>query len=106
MCSPFQSDENVAPAGQEDLFLLIPVAAGLDDNKSNREKYFDIMMRRLEDYTGTEILSDIDYKRSYCINDFKMDYNAYKGNAYGLSNTLRQAAVMKPKIKNKKIDNL
>ena len=40
------------------------------------------------------------------INDFIQDYNSYKGNAYGLANTLSQTANLKPKIVNKHIDNL
>ncbi|WP_316933237.1 hypothetical protein [Pedobacter lusitanus] len=34
------------------------------------------------------------------------DYNSYKGNAYGLANTLLQTANLKPSLKNKQIDNL
>ena len=63
-------------------------------------------MDRLENYVGEEIRLHIDYKKGYCVNDFKMDYNSFKGNAYGLANTLMQTANLKPSIKNKKIDNL
>jgi phytoene desaturase len=63
-------------------------------------------MERLEKLTGQEIRSAIDYKRSYAHNDFIGDYNAFKGNAYGLANTLLQTANLKPSIINKKINNL
>ena len=84
----------------------MPIAPGLKDSESVREKYFDIMLKRLENYTGQSIRGYIEYKRSYCVNDFVNDYNAYKGNAYGLANTLLQTANFKPKIINKKINNL
>ena len=84
----------------------MPIAAGIQDNLELREKYFDIMIHRLERYCQEEIMQHIEYKRSYCVNDFKNDYNAYKGNAYGLANTLSQTANLKPKIINKKINNL
>ena len=84
----------------------MPIAPGLKDSKSLREKYFDIMLKRLENHTGQSIKEHIEYKRSYCVNDFVNDYNAYKGNAYGLANTLLQTANFKPKIINKKINNL
>ena len=84
----------------------MPIAPGLKDSESVREKYFDIMLKRLENYTGQNIREHIEYKRSYCVNDFVNDYNAYKGNAYGLANTLLQTANFKPKIINKKINNL
>ncbi len=106
VCCPSRSDESVAPACHENLFLLMPLASGLSDNEELRNKYFNLMMTRLEKQTEEDLLSFIDYKKSYCINDFITDYNSYKGNAYGLANTLMQTAVLKPKIRNKKIKNL
>lgn len=107
VCCPSKTDRSVAPEGHENLFFLMPVAPGLEDTPERREKYFHIMLTRLQQFTGEDDLSAyIDYKRSYCIADFIEDYNAYKGNAYGLANTLTQTAVMKPKIINKKIKNL
>jgi len=105
-CCPSKTDDTVAPNGHENLFLLMPIAPGLEDNEIIREKYFKMMMTRLEKHAGEKIEGYIDYKKSYCINDFITDYNAYKGNAYGLANTLMQTAFLKPKIRNKKIANL
>ena len=106
LCCPSKSDKTIAPEGHENLFLLLPIAPGLEDDTKIREKYFDIMMDRIEKFTSEKIRQFIDYKKSYCISDFISDYNAYKGNAYGLANTLRQTAVLKPKIRSKKINNL
>ena len=106
VCCPSKSDTTVAPAGHENIFLLMPVAPGLKDTEEIREKYFELMMARLEKSTKEHITVYIDYKKSYCVNDFIIDYNSYKGNAYGLANTLMQTAILKPKITNKKIKNL
>lgn len=106
VCCPSRSDNSVAPAGYENLFFLMPIAPGLDDTETLRENYFSLMLNRLEKHVGESISESIDYKQSYCVNDFIADYNSYKGNAYGLANTLMQTAILKPKIKNKKIDNL
>lgn len=106
VCCPSRTDESVAPAGSENLFLLMPLAPGLEDNEELRGKYFHIMLDRLEHVTGEDIRTHIVYKKSYCVNDFITDYNAYKGNAYGLANTLRQTALLKPKMTNRKIGNL
>ena len=84
----------------------MPIAPGLEDSEEIRKEYFNIMIKRLEEYTEQEIESHVEYKRGYCIKDFVSDYNAYKGNAYGLANTLAQTANLKPKIVNKKIKNL
>jgi phytoene desaturase len=104
--APSKTDDSVAPEGSENLFLLVPLAPDLEDNDEIREKYFDILIARLEDYVGHSIKEHIVYKKSYAINDFKKDYNAYKGNAYGLANTLLQTAFLKPQIRNKNIKNL
>jgi phytoene desaturase len=103
---PSKTDDSVAPAGMENLFILIPLAAGLQDNRDLHETYFSKVIKRIEKLCDDQILDHIVYKRSYCLNDFKADYNAYKGNAYGLANTLRQTAVFKPGIINKHIANL
>jgi len=107
VCCPSKTDENVAPEDCENVFLLMPVATGLNDSEEVREKYFKEMIGRLEKHTGSSDLeSKLAYKKSYCIQDFKEDYNAYEGNAYGLANTLSQTAVLKPSLKNKKVNNL
>ena len=105
-CCPSKTDATVAPQGCENLFLLMPVAAGIDDTEPLREKYFTILMDRLEKFTGEDIRSHVIFKKSYSVNNFINDYNAYKGNAYGLANTLFQTAIYKPKIKSKKMENL
>ena len=106
VCCPSKTDPEVAPKGKENLFFLMPIAPGLKDSQELREKYFNIMLKRLEKYTNQPIEEAIEFKRSYCVNDFVEDYNAYKGNAYGLANTLAQTANLKPKIINKKLSNL
>jgi len=103
---PSITDPTVAPEGMENLFLLIPLAPNLDDSEEMREKYYGIIMDRLEKISGQEIRSHVIYKRSYAHADFKADYHAFKGNAYGLANTLLQTAILKPGLKNKKVENL
>lgn len=103
--APSVTDSSVAPEGCENIFLLIPVAPDLEDTDEMREKYYDILMERLEKYCGTSIRDAVVYKRSYAHHDFKQDYHAFKGNAYGLANTLMQTALLKPTLKSKKIQN-
>jgi phytoene desaturase len=101
-----KSDESVAPAGCENIFILIPVAPGLCDSDATREKYFEMAMHRLETLLCQDIRSHIVFKQSYAHRDFIQDYNAFKGNAYGLANTLLQTANLKPSIVNTKVKNL
>jgi len=100
-CCPSVTDPGVAPPGCENLFFLIPLAPGLEDNESKRTAYFDLLVQRFGELTGNDISGDILFKRSYAMNDFVGDYHAFKGNAYGLANTLKQTAFLKPSMKSK-----
>ena len=104
--APSQTDPTVAPEGMENLFLLMPLAPGIEDNEVTREKYFGIIIDRIEKRIGEPFKQNIVVRRSYCISDFKADYHSYKGNAYGLANTLAQTAIWKPKMKSPKVKNL
>jgi phytoene desaturase len=101
-----KTDPSVCPNGHENLFVLIPVAPGLEDNESVRQHYYEVVMKRMESALGTNIVNYVDYKRCYAHQDFIRDYHAFKGNAYGLANTIRQTAFLKPRIKSKKVSNL
>ena len=101
-----KTDRTVAPEGKENLVLLIPIAVNIEDTEEIREKYFNIVMDRMEHLTGQSIKEHVIVKKSYAINDFKNDYNSFGGNAYGLANILKQTAILKPSLKNKKVRNL
>jgi phytoene desaturase len=103
---PSKTDATVAPEGQENLFLLIPVAPDLEDPEATREKYYNLLMDRLEKHCGHPIRDAVVFKRSYAHHDFITDYHSFKGNAYGLANTLKQTAILKPSLKSTKVSNL
>lgn len=106
VCAPSVTDSSVAPEGCENIFILMPAAPGLEDGKHIEEKYYDLLMQRLEDYTGESIKEHVVYKRGFAQSDFMNRYNSYKGNAYGLANTLFQTAFFKPKMNNPSIKNM
>lgn len=103
---PSITDYYFAPEGKEAATFLIPLAPGLEDTAVMREKYFEIVMQRLEDLTGQRLKEYVIFKESFCVNDFVERYHSYKGNAYGLANTLFQTAFLRPKLKSKKLDNM
>lgn len=105
-CVPSKTDPSVAPDHHENIFLLMPLAPGLEDKEELREEYYHMIMDRLERFTGVEIRPHVLLKRSYAMQDFEKDYHSFKGNAYGLANTLMQTAFFKPKLKSKKVSNL
>ena len=103
---PSKTDENSAPKGKEAGIFLIPIAPGLEDTPELREVYFEKIITRFERLTNQNIKNNIIFKESFCVNDFVKDYNSYKGNAYGMANTLLQTAFLRPKLKSKKVTNL
>jgi len=103
---PSVTDSTMAPDNCETGFFLIPIAPGLEDTPELREQYFELILDRFEKRTNQHVSKHILFKTSYCVNDFIEDYNSYKGNAYGMANTLMQTAFLRPKLKSKKVDGL
>jgi phytoene desaturase len=106
VCCPSKTDTAVAPEGSENLFVLIPLAAGIEDSENRRNDMFHIVLDRIKQRIGEDISENIVFKKSFCVNEFVSEYNSFKGNAYGLSNVLMQTAFLKPRMKSKKIKNL
>ena len=103
---PSLTDKTAAPEGMESGFFLVPLAPGINDTEALREEYFDKIIHRFESLTQQSVKNNIIFKQSFCKNDFVSEYNSYKGNAYGMANTLLQTAFLRPKLKSKKVKNL
>jgi phytoene desaturase len=106
LCCPSVTDPEVAPDSCENLFILIPVAAGLEDSEAIRKRYFEYVVNKIAEFTGDNIRERIVFYKEFGFKDFVNNYNSFKGNAYGLANTLRQTAFLKPKMKSKRVENL
>lgn len=106
LCSTSVTDPTVAPEGKENLFILIPVATGLTSTDEDRRKYLTMCLDRIHQHTGEDLRGSLEYVRSYAHEEFSADYNSFKGNAYGLANTLMQTAIMKPRMRSRKVRNL
>lgn len=100
------TDDSTAPPNCENGFFLVPIAPGLEDTEEIREKYFKKIISRFEMLTNQEVEKNIIFKESYCVKDFIKDYNSYKGNAYGMANTLLQTAFLRPKLKSSLVKGL
>ncbi len=106
VCCPSKTDDTVAPQGKENVFILIPVSTELEDTDAERQRYFNLVADRLETHIGVDIRNHIEVYETFAHKDFVSNYNSFKGNAYGLANTLKQTAFLKPKCKSKKLNNL
>lgn len=103
---PSVTDKTMAPEGCETAFFLVPIATNLEDTPALREQYFNIILKRFQEKTNQNIEKNIIFKESFCVKDFIEEYNSYKGNAYGLANTLTQTAFLRPKLQSKKVKSL
>ena len=107
VCVPSKSDTTVAPPGKENLFVLVPIAAGLSSDEESLQKYMDFVIKEMEDNMAIPDLGKrIVYKRIYAVDDFVKDYNSFKGSALGLAHSLGQTAIFRPNNINKKVQNL
>ena len=100
------TDPKTAPEGCENGFFLVPLAPGVEDTEALRSQYFNKIITRFEEKTGNVIQNNINFKKSFCVNDFVSRYNSYKGNAYGMANTLLQTAFLRPNLRSSKVKNL
>ena len=103
---PSKTDPSMAPKGCDALFILIPIATGIEDTAELRNHYLENILKRFEEKTEQSIQNNIIFKESFCVKDFKSEYNSYKGNAYGMAMTLFQTAFLRPKLKSRKVKNL
>lgn len=106
VCCPSKTDSTVAPKGKENIFILIPVSTRIEDSNAIKQRYFNLVAERITKHTGVDIRNHIEVYHTFANSDFKEVYNSYRGNAYGLANTLQQTAFLKPKCKNKNLNNL
>ncbi len=103
---PSVTDPGMAPEGKEAGFFLMPLAPGIEDTQALRDSYFEVLLNRLEKRTGQTVRNSIIFKEDFCVNDFVSRYNSFKGNAYGMANTLLQTAFLRPGLESKKVKNL
>ncbi|WP_254810288.1 phytoene desaturase family protein [Natronosalvus amylolyticus] len=106
LCVPSKTDDTVAPEGHSNLFVLVPIAAGLEDTPELRESYRDLVLSDIADHTGTDLRDRIVYEKSFCVEDFSDRYNSYAGTALGMAHTLRQTSLFRPPHRSKAVDGL
>ncbi|MBK9164935.1 MAG: phytoene desaturase [Acidobacteria bacterium] len=107
VCAPSVTDPGVAPEGKENLFVLVPIASGLEITVERKQEYADHVLERMEREMGLDGLREkIEYMRIYTVDDFLNDYNSFKGTALGLAHTIWQTAIFRPNNRSKKVSNL
>lgn len=106
VCAPSRTDATVAPQGMENLFILVPLPPGLKHSEKEAERIYQQVMERLGSRIGISVREHVTVKHTYGPDDLVQDYHAFRGNAYGLANTLRQTAFLKPTMRSRKVPHL
>ncbi|EMA35427.1 phytoene desaturase family protein [Halobiforma nitratireducens] len=106
LCVPSETDDDVAPEGHSNLFVLVPIAPGLEDTPETRDRYRDEILADIAANTGTDLRDRIVVEEQFSVEDFASRYNSYQGTALGLAHTLRQTALFRPPHRSKEVDGL
>ncbi len=107
VCMPSKTDKLIAPEGHENLFVLVPIASGLEYTEEFTTEYADKILDEIAKYYNIPDLKErIVVQHMYSVKDFIADYNAFKGTALGLAHTLGQTAIFRPNNVHKKIKNM
>jgi phytoene desaturase len=115
ICMPSKTDKNVAPAGHENIFVLVPTAADPSIGKggingagdARLESAADLVIEQISNWCNIPDLAErVVVRRTVGPMDFVNEFNAWNGTALGMAHTLFQSAFFRPKNKSKKVDNL
>jgi phytoene desaturase len=106
VCAPSRTDESVAPVDHGNLFVLVPIAPGLEDDAETRDWYRDLVLADLAEHTGVDVRDRIVVEERFSVSDFARRYNSYQGTALGLAHTLDQTALFRPPHRSDVVDGL
>ena len=115
VCRPSATDEEVAPPGHENLFVLIPVradpdlgAGGTDGaGSASVEGFVDEAIDQIASWAGVPDLSSrVTVRRSIGPADFEREFGSWRGGALGPAHTLRQSAFLRGPIRSSKLGGL
>jgi len=101
-----QSDSGTAPKGHENIFVLVPLPAGIDLNQQQTNELTSHYFSQIKTMTGVDLESRIVSKTVFGPNDFKTEYNSWQSSMLGPSHKLSQSAFFRTPNKSKKVANL
>lgn len=107
VCAPGVTDDSVSPPGKNQLFILVPIAPGLEYSDAQLAAYSDRILQVVESEMNIPNLRErIEFKKIFSIKDFAARYNTQNGTALGLAHTMVQTAILRPNNVSKKLKNL
>ena len=108
VCASSRTDHAQAPAGHENLFVLVNAPATSERVRWPDEaaRYRDLIVDKLSEYGLADLSSMIDYEHVITPEDFRTKYGAYRGSIYGISSNNWTSAFLRPPNKARGIEGL
>lgn len=115
VCKPSATDDDVAPDGHENLFVLIPVppdpgiGKGCPDGGGSPtvERAADAAIDQIAAWAGIDDLRErIVVRHTIGPADFADDYHSWRGGMLGPSHILRQSAMMRAQNQSRRVEDL
>ena len=103
---PSKTDNSVAPANSENIFVTIAIPTTIELSNELKRTYADNIIAKIEEYTQTKFKEDIVVEKIFTIDDFKTTFNAWRGTSIGLSQSLMQSAILRPHHRSSKVKNI
>lgn len=100
-----QSDAT-APEGKENIFVLVPLPAGIALSETETETLADSYLEQIRASTGVDLKARTITRTLFGPNDFSAKYNAWQSTMLGPSHKLAQSAFFRTPNKSKKVKNL
>ncbi|QGH70203.1 phytoene desaturase family protein [Pseudactinotalea sp. HY158] len=115
VCAPSKTDASVAPAGDENLFILVPVPADPGIGRGGRDGGGDPAVERIAD-AAIDLVADyadipdlrerILLRRTSGPGDFADRFNSWRGGLLGPAHTLRQSAFFRTSNRSRRVEGL
>lgn len=106
ICKPSETDASVAPKGQENIFVLVPLPADVAMDEETISLLRNRYIKQIETMTGVKLNDRIISETRFGPDDFKTQYYSWQSSMLGQSHKLRQSAFFRTPNTSKKLDNL
>lgn len=106
ICKPSQTDTTVALKGHENLFVLVPLPAGVELSLTQTEERASHYLAQIETMTGVTFRERIVSQTYMSPSDFGATFNSWRNSMLGPSHILKQSAFFRNPNKSKKLANL
>lgn len=101
-----KTDQSVAPAGHETIFVLVPLPPNLKWSAKKTDEMVSHYLTQIKNMTGVDLESRLVVREVFGPSDFKTKYYSWQSSMLGQSHILKQSAFFRTPNISKKVKNL